>query len=122
MTSPTTCRQTTANANANAKKCHCQEENPEDNATDGVDALNGIGAINGDEAIDKAIDDVRAVNTAKASKPINNLPEVKAINTIKNAKDDINHYATALIHSLDVHENAMEPTTTAENTKKATPL
>jgi hypothetical protein len=40
------------------------------------------------------------------------------VKDIKNAKGDVNLYATALIHSLNVHEDAMDVTITAENMKK----
>jgi hypothetical protein len=44
------------------------------------------------------------------------------VKAIKNAKGGVNLCATALIHSLNVHEDATNATITAKNTKKATPL
>jgi hypothetical protein len=44
--------------------------------------------------------------------------EVKGVKAIKNAKGDVNLYATALNHSLNVHEDVMDTTITAENMKK----
>ncbi len=35
-----------------------------------------------------------------------------------NAEGDVNLYATALIHSLHVHEDAMDAISTAENMKR----
>ncbi len=120
MTLPTTCWQTTANTNANAdaKKCHCQEDNQQDNATDSVDAGNGIRANNSNKAIDKAVNVIRSINASKAAKAINIITEVKAIKNVNNAKGDINCYTTALIHSLNVHHDAMDTTIKAEKTKK----
>ncbi len=118
MTLPTTRRQTTANANTNTKKLHRQEENQEDDNVDDVDAGNGVGAINGNGAINTAIDYVKAVNASKAAEAINVITEVTAVKAVVNTKGDVNHYATALIHSLNVHQDAMNVTTSAKNMKK----
>jgi hypothetical protein len=121
-TLPTKCQQTTANANVNDKKHHCQENNQDNDTADSVDAGNRVGAIDSNDTVNKAIDDVKAVNASKAAKAINIVIAVKAVKPIKNAKGDVNCYATALIHSLDVHEDAMDATFTAKNMKKATTL
>jgi hypothetical protein len=68
--------------------------------------------------VDEAIDDVKAINASKAAKAINLATEVEAIKAVENAKGDINCFATALIHSLNVHEDAMDATITAINMKK----
>jgi hypothetical protein len=78
-----------------------------------------IGAINDNNVVNEAVDNVKDVNASKATKAINISTAVKAI---KNPKGDINRYAIALIHSLNEHEDAMDASITAENTKKATPL
>jgi hypothetical protein len=122
ITLPTTCRQTTANANVDAKKHHRQEDSQEDNAADGVHAGNGVGAINGNEAVVKAVDNIKAANAFKAAKATNVNTEVEGVNAITNAKGGVYLYATALINSLFVHEDVTDATITAENTKKAMPL
>ncbi len=116
MTLPTTHHQTTANANADTKKCHGQEDNQEDDVADGINAGDGVGAINGDKPVNKAMDDIKAINTSEAAKANNLVTEVEAIKAIKNAKSNINCYPTALIHNLNVHEDAKDATITAENT------
>ncbi len=114
MTLPTTHRQITAKSNTNTKKCHHQEDSQEDNAADDVNACDGVEAINGNKAIVEAVDGIKAVNTSKDAKVINIDTEVKGMKVIKNTKGDVNLYSTALIHSLNVHEDEMDATITAE--------
>jgi hypothetical protein len=79
MTLPTTHWQTTANANVDAKKCHCQEESQEDDAADGVDAGNSVGVIGNNEAVIEAVDNIKAFNASKAAKTIIIITEVEAV-------------------------------------------
>ena len=119
---PTTLQQTTVNANTDAKKHHCQEDSQAEDAADGVDTVNGIEAIDGNEAVIKAIDNVKAINASKAAEENNVCTKIKSVKAIENARGDVNLYAMALIHSLNVHEDATDATITAENTRNATPL